>query len=319
MRPFETISDQQNLAFGNTEKSLFLHFQNINNQHWYCCIFSSTFTGKEKDPETGYSYFGARYLDHELMTMWLSVDPMADKYPSISPYAYCAWNPVKLVDPDGRDGEAIVDKNKNTIDITMRFYYNKNDEKLQKYVFGMNPYEESQIEKDKENGFGSQKWSVVDYNDKEWTVSFSIEYVALESDEEVKKALGNDPMANALIFDPELAGKSAGKWDPNSRTVAIGPGSIDNFHLDYAGTLTHEMGHALGLPDSDSFAEVGNSLHKAEKLNYGIMSYSIGRKILPHELQYGVNRIVKEANISTNNIVRLHVFGSLIRKPSVIQ
>ena len=37
------------------------------------------------------------------MTMWLSVDPMADKYPSISPYAYCAWNPVKLVDPDGRD------------------------------------------------------------------------------------------------------------------------------------------------------------------------------------------------------------------------
>lgn len=37
------------------------------------------------------------------MTMWLSVDPMANKYPSISPYAYCAWNPVKLVDPDGRE------------------------------------------------------------------------------------------------------------------------------------------------------------------------------------------------------------------------
>ena len=35
--------------------------------------------------------------------MWLSIDPMSDKYPSISPYAYCAWNPVKLVDPDGRE------------------------------------------------------------------------------------------------------------------------------------------------------------------------------------------------------------------------
>ena len=56
-----------------------------------------SFTGKERDEETGYGYFGARYMDHELMTMWLSVDPMADKYPSISPYAYCAWNPVKLV------------------------------------------------------------------------------------------------------------------------------------------------------------------------------------------------------------------------------
>ena len=57
------------------------------------------FTGKERDEETGYGYFGARYMDHELMTMWLSVDPMADKYPNISPYAYCAWNSVKLIDP----------------------------------------------------------------------------------------------------------------------------------------------------------------------------------------------------------------------------
>ena len=61
------------------------------------------FTGKERDKETSYGYFGARYMDHELMTMWLSVDPMADKYPSISPYAYCVWNPAKLVEPDGND------------------------------------------------------------------------------------------------------------------------------------------------------------------------------------------------------------------------
>ena len=66
-------------------------------------------TGKERDEETGYGYFGARYMDHELMTMWLSVDPMADKYPSISPYSYCAWNPVKLVDPDGNEAMENVD------------------------------------------------------------------------------------------------------------------------------------------------------------------------------------------------------------------
>ena len=62
-----------------------------------------TFTGKERDEETGFGYFGARYMDHELMTMWLSVDPLSDKYPSISPYAYCAWNPIRLIDPDGMD------------------------------------------------------------------------------------------------------------------------------------------------------------------------------------------------------------------------
>jgi RHS repeat-associated protein len=77
-------------------------------------FFSSSFTGKEKDEETGYGYFGARYMDHELMTMWLSVDPMADKYPSISPYAYCTWNPVKLVDPDGMDTIVSINTKKPT-------------------------------------------------------------------------------------------------------------------------------------------------------------------------------------------------------------
>lgn len=37
------------------------------------------------------------------MTMWLSVDPLADKYPNISPYHYCHWNPIRLVDPDGKE------------------------------------------------------------------------------------------------------------------------------------------------------------------------------------------------------------------------
>jgi len=76
------------------------------------------FTGKERDGETGYGYFGARYMDHELTTMWLSVDPMADKYPSISPYAYCAWNPMKLVDPDGNDWYQN--------ELTGAIYYNSN-------------------------------------------------------------------------------------------------------------------------------------------------------------------------------------------------
>ncbi|MCQ2292116.1 MAG: hypothetical protein MJZ39_03010 [Bacteroidales bacterium] len=52
--------------------------------------------------ETGLSYFGARYYSSEL-SIWLSVDPMSDKYPSLSPYTYCANNPVKLVDPNGEE------------------------------------------------------------------------------------------------------------------------------------------------------------------------------------------------------------------------
>ena len=61
-----------------------------------------TFCAKEKDTETGYSYFGSRYYSSEL-SIWLSVDPQASKYPSLSPYVYCANNPVRLVDPNGEE------------------------------------------------------------------------------------------------------------------------------------------------------------------------------------------------------------------------
>lgn len=59
------------------------------------------FTGKERDSESKYDYFGARYYASAL-PLWLSVDPLADKYPYISPYAYCGWNPIKYVDPNGK-------------------------------------------------------------------------------------------------------------------------------------------------------------------------------------------------------------------------
>ncbi len=61
-----------------------------------------TFSSKERDAETGLSYFGSRYYSSDL-SIWLSVDPMSDKYASLSPYVYCADNPVKLVDPNGEE------------------------------------------------------------------------------------------------------------------------------------------------------------------------------------------------------------------------
>lgn len=43
---------------------------------------------------------------------------MMDKYPSVSPYAYCVWNPVKLVDPDGEDCRIAFNHKKKTITIS---------------------------------------------------------------------------------------------------------------------------------------------------------------------------------------------------------
>ncbi|MBS4034929.1 MAG: RHS repeat-associated core domain-containing protein [Ignavibacterium sp.] len=60
------------------------------------------FTEKERDTETNYDYFGARYYDSEL-ARWTTIDPLADKFPGWSPYNYTLNNPLKYVDPDGRE------------------------------------------------------------------------------------------------------------------------------------------------------------------------------------------------------------------------
>jgi len=58
------------------------------------------FNAKELDSETGLYYYGARYYTPEL-SVWLSVDPLSDIYPSTSPFMYVRGNPVNLIDPNG--------------------------------------------------------------------------------------------------------------------------------------------------------------------------------------------------------------------------
>ncbi len=58
------------------------------------------FNGKEQDPETGYYYYGARYYDPK-MSLFVSVDPLAEQFVGWSPYNYTMNNPLNMTDPSG--------------------------------------------------------------------------------------------------------------------------------------------------------------------------------------------------------------------------
>ena len=49
--------------------------------------------------------------------IWLSPDPLLDKYPYISPYAYCNWNPIKYIDPDGKEITITAENGATVIDV----------------------------------------------------------------------------------------------------------------------------------------------------------------------------------------------------------
>jgi RHS repeat-associated protein len=61
------------------------------------------FNGKEnEDYGNRNSYdFGARIFDSRI-SRWLSVDPLASKFPNETPYSFAACNPIRLIDQDGQ-------------------------------------------------------------------------------------------------------------------------------------------------------------------------------------------------------------------------
>ena len=61
------------------------------------------YNGKEFDHTHGLDWYdyGARMYGPILLT-WNAIDPLAEKYYNISPYAYCTNNPISYFDPDGK-------------------------------------------------------------------------------------------------------------------------------------------------------------------------------------------------------------------------
>ena len=78
--PFGEITNEYNSSFGSS------------------MLPKYSFNAKELDEETGMYYYEARYM---APPVFISRDRLFEKYPFMSPYAYCMNNPIKYIDPSG--------------------------------------------------------------------------------------------------------------------------------------------------------------------------------------------------------------------------
>jgi len=120
------------------------------------------FNAKELDEENGMYYYSARYY---APPTFISRDPMFEKYPSISPYTYCANNPMKFVDPTGEEVEfnSIIDVVytfcERIVNKDFRSKFNELKKSDETYVFNFNTEAKNSLTTDGEKLF-------INYSDK---------------------------------------------------------------------------------------------------------------------------------------------------------
>ncbi len=74
------------------------------------------YNGKELDTKKGLNLYdyGARQYDAAI-GRFTAMDPLAEKYYAVSPYAYCKNTPILFIDPTGKEGIKYLDGNGNKI------------------------------------------------------------------------------------------------------------------------------------------------------------------------------------------------------------
>ena len=204
-------------------------------------------TGKEFQGFNGLAWYdnNARYYD-PILGRFTSQDPLAEKYPELSPYVHCFNNPIGYFDPNGKDGIASVYQNKVTIGVTI-------------YIYGSGATKETaSIMQNNINNYWcknpktNKSWIYLDSSTKKtYTIEFNVNVNLFNPDnpndtpELSPNRYNNSNLANFIEVNlnsdrSSVLGSNKGVWRGAGRQGRT---------LEEDDPSVHEFGHLLNLED----------------------------------------------------------------------
>ena len=231
------------------------------------------FNGQEGDGEVygsgGLAGYEFREYDTRLGRWW-GIDQKAEKYPSLSPYQFCADSPIRMVDVDGSDFVVIIEKSGSENIITV---------KMNVYSASQEAYKQLLPAVAEINSITRK----VTIDDVEYTLYFEISPVSPSNFEDPKLALKVAAEENYTgnFFEGTKIGKGPQKKEVDGKIGYVGGRTIGKSSWMYPGPdgidfgkyyklVGHELLHLLGLTDENDpefYAQGGRMQYIASPYN----------------------------------------------------
>jgi len=203
---------------------------------------------------------GETTMDISPATAAMSIDPLCEKYYWISPYTYCLNNPIKYVDPDGRDGMVTGRGTKEDPYIITATYFYQNGSLNNDQVKGLNAAIDSYNKSGGKNGV-----EIKNTDGSKSYVKYNMSAQGVADVDAARKTTGFETISgetmyygNIVEISPHISGSgdefgSAHNYQVsfNANNIAAGVEIGMNSNSLHKGVAIHEIGHNLGGEHSD--------------------------------------------------------------------
>ena len=190
-----------------------------------------------------YLDYGARLYD-PVIGRWLQQDPMATKFPFLSPYNFCGDNPVNFVDPDGKERRIVFNRQKRTITVYATYYYPAMESRVNKAVISA------------VNSYNNLKNISYDNNGIAYSVKFHLSLKPYYSKKQLNISPEDNLSSPANVIQTKQLRDLPKTQDGHQILGYVTGDKMNNIVLttDTENNIiaAHEIGHTLGATDKET-------------------------------------------------------------------